>query len=84
MTQWIWVSFQNTLRVCLVGWVKKWDEQKMVRGGKCREIKETLVFPQGIWLGVEKWRDEKIFCLVKKKNKRIENRVCINLSSCLC
>ena len=31
---------------------------------------------------VEKLRDEKLFCLVKKKNERIENRVYINLPSC--
>ena len=31
---------------------------------------------------VEKWRDEKLFYLVEKKNKRIENRVCINLLLC--
>ena len=31
---------------------------------------------------VKKWRDEKLFYLVKKKNKRIENRVYINLPSC--
>ena len=28
---------------------------------------------------MEKWRDRKIFCLVKKKSERIENMVCINL-----
>ena len=28
---------------------------------------------------VEKWRDEKLFCLVEKKSERIENKVCIKL-----
>ena len=29
----------------------------------------------------EKWKDEKLFCLIKKENGRIENRVYINLPS---
>ena len=31
--------------------------------------------------GVKKWRDEKLFYLVKKKIEMIENVVCINLCS---
>ena len=31
---------------------------------------------------VEKLRDERLFCMVEIKNKRTENRVCINLQSC--
>ena len=30
-------------------------------------------------VGVEKWRSEKLFCLVENENERIENCVCINL-----
>ena len=32
--------------------------------------------------GVEKWRNEKLFCLVEQKSGRIENAVRINLLSC--
>ena len=32
--------------------------------------------------GVEKWRNEKLFCLVEQKSERIENVVRINLLSC--
>ena len=32
--------------------------------------------------GVEKWRNEKLFCLVEQKSGRIENVVRINLLSC--
>ena len=28
------------------------------------------------WLGCGKWRDGKLFCLVEKKNEKIENIVC--------
>jgi len=28
------------------------------------------------------WKDEKLFCLLKKKNERIKNVVCINLLIC--
>ena len=31
--------------------------------------------------GGGKWKDGKLFCLVKKKNERIENVDCINLLS---
>ena len=31
---------------------------------------------------VEKWRDEKLFCLVEIKNKRMKNKVDINLLLC--
>ena len=31
---------------------------------------------------IEKWRDEKLFYLVEKKNERIENIICINLPLC--
>ena len=37
----------------------------------------------GVWLRVEKWRNEKLFCLVeKKKNERIKFEIFINLLSC--
>ena len=35
-----------------------------------------------LWLGVEKWRDEKLFCSVEKKNEKIKNIVWIDLLSC--
>ena len=28
--------------------------------------------------GIERWRDEKLICLIKKKNEKIENIVVIN------
>ena len=31
---------------------------------------------------VEKWRDEKLFCLVEIKNERMKNKVDINLLLC--
>ena len=43
-------------------------------------IEEVLVFPRCVWFGLKKWRDEKLFCLVKK-NERIKNVVCITLLS---
>ena len=33
---------------------------------------------------MEKWKDEKLFCLVDKKNKEIKDIVCINLLSNPC
>ena len=42
-------------------------------------IEEVLVFPRCVWFGLKKWRDEKLFCLVKK-NERIKNVVCLNFS----
>ena len=37
-----------------------------------------LVFSQCVWLGVEKWRDKKLFCLVEEKNERMKNAIYIN------
>ena len=31
---------------------------------------------------MEKWRDEKLICLVEKKNENMENEVGINLQLC--
>ena len=46
------------------------------------EIEEILVLSYCIWFGVEKWRDEKLFYLVAKKNEMIKIIVCINLLTC--
>ena len=55
----------------------------MERRYKSGGMEEILVFPYGVRFGgVEKWRDGKLFCLVEKKNERIENDVCRNLLSC--
>ena len=32
---------------------------------------------------VKKWKNEKLICLIEKKNERIENEVSINLQLCL-
>mgnify|MGYP007088594619 CR=1 FL=1 len=50
------------------------------RGKKSGKIEDILISFY-VWLEggkVERW---KLFYLVKKRNKKIENRVCINLSS---
>ena len=49
-----------------------------------QEDRKDLGFSHMCLIGrVEKWRDEKLFYLVeKKKKKRIQNRVCINLLLC--
>ena len=48
--------------------IEKWKDRK------------NLVLSRMCLVGrVEKWRDEKLFCLVEKKSERIENRVCIKL-----
>ena len=62
-----WEGFCENLKVCLVGGVEKWEDRKF------------LVFPC-VYLvgGVEKWKSGKLFCLVEKKNERIENVVYIN------
>ena len=43
------------------------------------KAKKYLVSPH-VYLvgGMEKWKDEKLFCLVEKKSERIENVVYIN------
>ena len=43
---------------------------------RIEKILISLIF---VWLGVEKWKDRKLFCLVEKKNKRIEHRVYVYL-----
>ena len=48
--------------------------------GKSGKIEKKISFPYLCLVGkVEKWKDGKLFYLVKMKNVRIENRVCINL-----
>ena len=40
---------------------------------------KSLVFPRVCLVGrVEKWKGEKLFCLVEKKSGRIENVIYIN------
>ena len=47
--------------------MEKWEDRK------------DLVFPRVCLVrGMEKWKDEKFFCLVEKKSGRIENVVYIN------
>ena len=47
--------------------MKKWENEKY------------LVFPRVCLVGgIEKWEDGKLFYLVKKKSRRIENVVYIN------
>ena len=49
------------------------NDNLLVWGGKVRDKKS--------W-GNGKLEDEKLFCLVKKKNESIENIISINLFSC--
>ena len=49
------------------GRIKKWKDRKY------------LVFPRVCLVGeMEKWKCEKLFCLVEKKSERIENVIYIN------
>ena len=51
--------------------MEKWDDRKY------------LVFPHLCLVGrVKKWRDGKLFYLVKIKNERMKNKVDINLPLC--
>ena len=51
--------------------MEKWEDRK------------DFSFPHLCLVGrVEKWRDEKLFYLVGKRNGRIENGVCISLLLC--
>ena len=43
------------------------------------EDRKYFIFPHLCLVErMKKWRDEKRFCLVEKKNERIENVVCVN------
>ena len=47
---------------------------------RSKRIEEILIFFHVIWL--EKWKNvgiENLFILVEKKNKRIDNVICMNL-----
>ena len=54
----------------------------MGRGWKSGRIEKILVFLICVWLEGWKVKDGKLFCLVGKRNGRIENGVCINLLIC--
>ena len=58
--------------------IEKWEDKKQC-GWKSGRIENNLVFSHMCLVGVEKWRSEKLFCLVENENERIENCVCINL-----
>ena len=70
--------------VRLVKEVEKWEDRKLVRGWKSGRIekwedKKDLVFPHVCLVGgMEKWKGEKLFYLVKEKSGRIKNVVYIN------
>ena len=54
----------------------------MGKGQKIEKVEKILVFSLELMvfgLGVKKQRDEKLFCLIKKKNEMMKNIVCINL-----
>ena len=67
--------------VHLVG-MEKWKYRKWRGDGKVEGQKKILVFSHDVWFGVEKWRNRKLFYLIEKKNKRIENIDYINLVMC--
>ena len=53
-------------------WIEKWEDMRDFSFSYLYLVRE-----------VEKWRNKKkIVWLIKKKNERIENVVCINLLSC--
>ena len=42
--------------------------------------RKDLIFPHVCLVGkMKKWNDEKLFCLVERKNEMMENEVSINL-----
>ena len=64
------------------GW-KSGKNQKIENDRKVEEYKRFIFSLICVLVGrIEKWRDEKLFYLVEKKNKRIENIICINLPLC--
>ena len=52
-------AVEQSLRVRFVGGLNKLKEQKMVGIWKSKSIEKILIFLIFVWLGVEKWRDEK-------------------------
>ena len=50
---------------------------------KLGDIKNLVLSHLCLVWGVKKWRNGKLFCLVKIKNERMKNKVDINLSLCL-
>lgn len=77
------ISKLKSIRVCLVGWVEKWEDKKLGRDRKVRQWKRFIIFSQMYLIGrMEKWRKEKHNYLFEKKNERMENVIQINLLSC--
>ena len=65
MKVFLWCSV--LLRLCLVGGEKKWEDRKV------------LVFLYMCLVGgLKKWEGGKLFCLVGKKSRRMENVVYMN------
>ena len=53
--------------------MEKWEDGKLWEDGK------YLIFPLVCLVGgVENWEDEKLFCLVEEKKRRMENVIYIN------
>lgn len=77
------ISKLKSIRVCLVGWVEKWEDKKLGRDRKVRQWKRFIIFSQMYLIGrMEKWRKEKHNYFFEKKNERMENVIQINLLSC--
>ena len=56
-------------------WLEKWKSGRMEKW----KDRKYLVFPHVCLVGeMEKWEGGKLFCLVEKKSKRIENVVYTN------
>ena len=72
----------HTLRVRLVGEVEKQEDRKWRKYGKVKGQKKFQFSHKCLVGEMEEWKDIKVFCLVEKKYKRIESRVCINLLLC--
>ena len=62
-------------------WLKEWKSEKIENCGKIEKWEDGkyLVFPLVCLVGeVKKWEDEKLFCLVGEKNRRMKNVIYIN------
>ena len=71
----VYTYYSAIIRVCFIGGVEKWKDEKLVGGWKSKYLVFPCVYLVG---GMEKWEGGKLFCLVEKKSERIESIVYIN------
>ena len=61
--------------------MEEWKSERIENYGRMEKLEDEkyLVFPLVCLVGgVEKWKDEKLFCLVGEKKGMIENVIYIN------